>query len=104
MAGLIKKLAKEKIYLLQRGAIEDGKPLYKRIATVGFVSNFSQSDFSHFGNIKSGKVVLVPPLDIEPELPAKLDISGVLYEVAGIKCYRNTRNEVVGYRIAIAGA
>lgn len=105
MAGIIEKIAKTPIIIKQETRIEDGKVIFGReVSALAFEIGFTQTDVGMFGAIQNGKIFLVAPTSVTPEQPAQIVCNGKTYDVKGIKPYRNMKNVLLGYRIAVAGA
>ena len=105
MRGIIEKRAKLPVTICQQPVISDGKTTYQReIAARGLLFDFSQDDFDYFGTIKNGKIFLIAPLDAPPEVPGQIVYEGRCYDIKQVKTYRNLKMQVLGYRIAVAGA
>lgn len=105
MSGIIARTAYADVTLLvDTGQIEDGRPLYAKASAKGMIFDFAQCDFVYFGQIKNGKIVLLAPGSGIPTIPGRLMISGVSYDIQGIKTYRSMRGEIIGYRVAVAAS
>lgn len=105
MAGIIEKIATTPITIKQQTTILDGLVVWGRnIDALAFETGFTQTDVGLFGTIQNGKIFLVAPTSVTPEQPAQIVCNGKTYDVKGIKPYRNMKNILLGYRIAVAGA
>lgn len=105
MAGIIEKIATTPITIKQQTTILDGKVVWgQNIEALAFEMGFTQTDIGMFGAIQNGKIFLVAPTYIVPKQPAQIVCNGETYDVKGIKPYRNMKNILLGYRIAVAGA
>ena len=105
MAGIIEKIAKTPITIKQETGIVDGQVIWGQdISALAFEMGFTQTDIGMFGAIQNGKIFLVAPTSVTPEQPAQIVCNGKTYDVKGIKPYRNMKNVLLGYRIAVAGA
>ena len=104
MPGLIDRHARTPLTLRQRAGIVDGKPTWREYSCRGMILDFSARDIDYFGAIRNGKIFLVAPFEITPELPGTIVFGGREYDIKGIKTYRNLRGVLYGYRMAVAGA
>ncbi|MBE6368881.1 MAG: hypothetical protein E7056_01815 [Lentisphaerae bacterium] len=106
MAGIIEKIAKNDVALLQpSGAITDGQYDLDVITGVkAFVLESVKQGYNEFGQVIYGKVFLVAPLPKTPVVPGYIRTAdGTTYSVASVKPYRNMAGTLLGYRIAVAG-
>lgn len=109
--SLIEKKAKIPITIKQStGNYVDGKPQFSDIPALCMFFDMSQKDIDYFGTIKNGKIFMVAPIDDEQlpdqelKLPGKIIHGSREYDLKGIKTYRNTKSEILGYKCAVAGA
>lgn len=105
MAAIIEKIAKTPILIKQESEIRDGKVIWGGdISALAFVMGFTQSDIGLYGTVQNGKIFLVAPTVRVPKLPAIILCNGETFDIKAIKPYRNTKNVLLGYRIAAVGA
>lgn len=104
MAGIIERNAKTPAVIKQKVSIVDGKPTWNSTPCVCMVFDFTQADIQYFGAVQNGKIFLVSPLPNPPKLPGMIVLDNIEYDIKGIKIYRNLKGELLGYRIAVAGA
>ncbi|MCD8295476.1 MAG: hypothetical protein LUE27_09590 [Clostridia bacterium] len=104
MAGIIERNARDTAVIRRRAGIEDGKPVWSEEECLCFPMDFEQSDRDWLGAIESGKVFLVAPMGEAPGLPGMVVYNGEEYDIRGVRTYRNLRGELLGYRVAVAGA
>lgn len=88
------------IIIQQPDEIKDGKQTYKDVPARGRLIDFAQCDLDYFGTIQNGKIILVAPPNV-PELPARIVVNGVVYNLKSVRVCRNIGGRLIGCRCVV---
>ena len=102
---LIERIAKTEASLLQQSPnIHDGFQEWQATTCRVFEMKNHLLGRDETGRLVYAHVFLVAPLPNDPQLPARISVGGVEYDVTGIKYYQDHTGKRLGYRLAVAGA
>jgi hypothetical protein len=102
---LIERIAKTDATLLQQSPyIHDGFQEWRGVACRVFEMKNHVLGRDETGRLVFAHVFLVAPLPVDPELPARINVGGKVYDVTSIKPHQDHTGKRLGYRLTVAGA
>ncbi len=105
MAGLIEEIAKTDITVkVPSGTFNDSVPVYAELPAKAFKKDMDASDMRLFGVTQSGLVFYVYGLSSKPAVPCKAVYEGQTYDIFKVIEYRDLDGELLGHKLAVAGA